>query len=221
MSLPPGPKTTVVRVAVTQAEPAWLNLHEAVDKTCALIEEAARDKADLVAFPELWIPGYPAWIWTRPVDFDLLNAYMKNSLVVDSDDMRKICKCAAQNSITVVMSFSENDNHSLYISQCTIGADGNIKMLRRKMKPTHMERTMFGDASGGSLNNVVQTPLARVGGLCCWEHIQPLLKYHTYHQREEIHVAAWPPLWPHSGGTDFWSMSKDGKMSQQMKISSI
>jgi nitrilase len=109
------------------------------------------------------------------------------------------------------MSFSENDHHSLYISQCTIDADGKIKMLRRKMKPTHMERTIFGDASGGSLTNVVQTPYARVGGLCCWEHIQPLLKYHTFHQREEIHVAAWPPLWPHSGGSDFWSMSKDGQ----------
>ena len=206
-----APKSAIVRVAVTQAEPAWLNLPEAVKKTCRLIAEAATNGASLITFPELWIPGYPAWIWTRPIDFDLLNAYMKNSLVVDSDEMATICRCAAQNNMTVVMSFSENDHHSLYISQCTIGADGKIKMLRRKMKPTHMERTIFGEASGRSLTNVVQTPYARVGGLCCWEHIQPLLKYHTFHQREEIHVAAWPPLWPHGGGTDFWSMSKDGQ----------
>ena len=52
-----------VRVAVTQAEPAWLNLQDGVTKTCRLIAEAAQNGAQLVAFPECWIPGYPAWIW--------------------------------------------------------------------------------------------------------------------------------------------------------------
>lgn len=52
-----------VRVAVTQAEPVWFDLPGAVAKTCALIKEAADNKAQLVAFPEVWIPGYPNWIW--------------------------------------------------------------------------------------------------------------------------------------------------------------
>lgn len=52
-----------VRVAATQAEPVWFDLQGAVDKTCKLIEEAASNKADLVGFPEVWIPGYPCWIW--------------------------------------------------------------------------------------------------------------------------------------------------------------
>lgn len=55
--------TLTVRVAVTQAEPEWLDLAESVTKTCQLIEEAAKGGALLVAFPECWIPGYPAWIW--------------------------------------------------------------------------------------------------------------------------------------------------------------
>ena len=54
---------TTVRVAVTQAEPEWLDLSKSVTKTCKLIEEAAEGGAQLVAFPECWIPGYPAWIW--------------------------------------------------------------------------------------------------------------------------------------------------------------
>lgn len=53
----------VVRVAVTQAEPAWVDLNGAVLKTCQLIKEAAAGGAELVAFPEAWIPGYPCWIW--------------------------------------------------------------------------------------------------------------------------------------------------------------
>jgi nitrilase len=137
--------------------------------------------------------------------------YVKNSLVVDSAEMEKIRECAAQNKIIVSLGFSENDGNSLYIAQCTIGADGEIKMKRRKIKPTHMERTIFGDGSGSSLVNVVSTKIGRIGALSCWEHIQPLLKYQTISQREEIHAAAWPSLTPHSGGPDFWSMSAEGE----------
>lgn len=55
-----------VRVAVTQAEPAWLDLAASVEKTCRLIDEAASNDAELVAFPECFIPGYPTYIWCVP-----------------------------------------------------------------------------------------------------------------------------------------------------------
>lgn len=55
--------TRIVRVAVTQQEPVWLDLAGAVQKTIDLIKEAAAEKAQLIAFPECWIPGYPVWIW--------------------------------------------------------------------------------------------------------------------------------------------------------------
>lgn len=86
-------------------------------------------------------------------------------------------------------------------------------MKRRKFKPTHMERTVYGDAGGSSLNNVNAVEgVGRVGALSCWEHTQPLLKYHTISLREEIHVAAWPPLHPHSDGNEgLFSMTADGE----------
>ena len=85
-------------------------------------------------------------------------------------------------------------------------------MTRRKMKPTHMERTIFGDASGDCLAKIVNLPeVGKVGGLSCWEHIQPLLKYYTFSQGEQIHVAAWPPLDPFiDGSPGFYSMSVEG-----------
>jgi nitrilase len=61
MSSLPSPET--LRIAVTQAEPAWLDLDASVQKTCSLVEEAASNGAKLISFPECWIPGYPAWIW--------------------------------------------------------------------------------------------------------------------------------------------------------------
>lgn len=207
-----GSKESKVRVAVIQHEPAWLDLEAGVQKTIKIMKEAASAGAKLVAFSECWIPGYPAWIWTRPVDFDLGVKYVKNSLALDSTEMQRICAAAAELKINVSLGFSERDGNSVYIAQALIDENGKIAMNRRKMKPTHMERTVFGDSSGECLAKVVALPDAgRVGGLSCWEHIQPLLKYYTFTQNEEIHVAAWPPLDDFvNGSPGFWSMSVEG-----------
>ncbi|KAF7532285.1 hypothetical protein G7054_g8115 [Neopestalotiopsis clavispora] len=205
---------TSVKVAVTQAEPVWLDLDATVEKTCLLISEAAKNGAELIAFPECWIPGYPAWIWTRPVDPELTSLYIRNSLKVDSPQMRQIQDCAAQNKIVVVLGFTENRHHSLYISQSIIDADGKILVTRSKIKATHMERTIFGDASVECLDGVADTQAGRVGALSCWEHAQPLLKYHMYSQREQIHVAGWPPLYAATEGDKAqWSMTSEGAQS--------
>ncbi|EMC92382.1 hypothetical protein BAUCODRAFT_287107 [Baudoinia panamericana UAMH 10762] len=214
-----GAQFISIRVAVTQAEPVWLDLQATVEKTCKLITEAAEHGARLIAFPECWVPGYPCWIWLRALDFNLMTRYLKNSLKVDSSEMRRICQCAKDSNIAVILGFSENLNNSLWIAQATISAQGKLLMTRRKLKATHLERTVFGDASGASLHNVVELDLGqesqhtKVGALSCWEHIQPLLKYHTYLQGEEIHVAAWPPLDSHPGGDALWSMSSEGCQS--------
>lgn len=59
--------TSTIRVAVTQHEPVWLDLEGTVAKTIAIIKQAAQEGAKLVAFPECWIPGYPAWIWYETI----------------------------------------------------------------------------------------------------------------------------------------------------------
>ena len=190
-------KSSIVKVAVTQHEPVWFDLTATVDKTCKLIAEAAREDAKLVVFPEVWIPGYPAWIWCVFLfAFSVFVFFCHiHEVGYDSPEMARICTAARTARIAVVLGFSENDHNSLYIAQCIINASGTIVMKRRKIKPTHMERTVYGDGDGTSLNNVVEVEgIGRVGGLNCWEHMQPLLKYHTNSQHEEIHVAAWPPM---------------------------
>ncbi|KAJ9616398.1 hypothetical protein H2200_000116 [Cladophialophora chaetospira] len=201
---------STLRVAAAQYEPEWLDLQASVKKTCSIITEAASKGVKVLGFSEAFIPGYPAWIWHRPVDPVLSTKYIQNSLAVESPEMRTIQSCAKENNVVVALGFSENDNNSVYIAQAIIDSDGKLLMHRRKLKPTHMERTIFGDASGNSLLNVVSTKVGkRVGSLACWEHVQPLLKYHTATQREDIHVAGWPPLSPHAG-PELWSMSKEG-----------
>lgn len=187
-------------------------MEKTVAKTIAIIGEAAQAGAKLVAFPECWIPGYPAWIWSRPVDFDLGVKYVQNCLKVDSEEMKRIQAAAAEGQINVALGFSERDGESVYIAQALIDETGELKMTRRKMKPTHMERTIFGDASGQCLAPVVEIPeVGRVGSLSCWEHMQPLLKYYTFAQGEQIHVGAWPVLDGFiQGSPGFYSMSIEG-----------
>ena len=181
------------KVAVVQAAPVFLDLDATLEKGIALIEEAAQNGARLIGFPETWIPGYPWWIWLdSPIGgLRFVQQYHENSLRKDSLQLQKLCDAARDNGLFVVMGASERDGGSLYISQFFIDADGTLLDVRRKLKPTHVERTVFGDGHGNNLR-VFETDIGRVGGLCCWEHLQPLSKYAMYAQNEQVHIGAWP-----------------------------
>ena len=181
------------KVAVVQAAPVFLDLDATLDKGVALIEEAAENGARLIGFPETWIPGYPWWIWLEsPIGgLRFIQQYHENSLGKDSPQLQKLCDVARENNIFVVMGASERSGGSLYIAQFFIDPDGSLLNVRRKLKPTHVERTVFGDGHGNNLR-VFDTDLGRIGGLCCWEHLQPLSKYAMYAQNEQVHIGAWP-----------------------------
>lgn len=182
------------KAAISQAEPCWFDLEAGVKKTISLIEEAASNGASLLAFSEVWLPGYPGFVWTGTYveNQPLVLKYMKNSMTAYGPEMLRIRQAVAAAGIHVVLGFSERSASSLFLAQVMIGPDGNILLHRRKLKPTHLERTIFGDSTGDSLVNVVDTPLGKIGMLNCWEHLQPLLKFNTYAQGEQVHVASWP-----------------------------
>lgn len=220
-----------IRVAVTQAEPVYLDLAGSVKKACTLITEAAQNGAKLIAFSECWLPGYPAWIWARSVDFELQTRYIYNSLPVQSEAMELVKATAKECSIAVVLGFSEQSpSHSIYISQAIISPQGELLLNRRKIKPSHMERTVFGEGSGGDLKNVVEVDFGaehgkiKVGCFACWEHTQPLLKYHGISQGAAIHISMWPPIDPTTGvdHPGLWSMTAEGcqNLSQTYAIES-
>lgn len=181
------------KAAAVQAAPAWLDLDATTDKTIALIGEAAANGAELVAFAETWIPGYPyhAWLGSQAWAMQYVRAYAENSLAVDGPQAERIRAAAARHGVHVVLGYSERAGGSLYMGQMLIDRDGEVVAARRKLKPTHVERTVFGEGDGSDLA-VHQLDIGRVGALCCWEHLQPLTKYAMYAQDEQIHVGAWP-----------------------------
>ncbi len=188
------------KAAVVQAAPVFLQLDACLDKGIAYIEEAAGNGAKIIGFPETWIPGYPWWIWLdAPIDgLRFVQQYHENSLSRDSEALQRLCDAARDNEIVVVMGASERAGGSLYIAQFFIDADGTLLDVRRKLKPTHVERTVFGDGYGDNLK-VYETGLGRLGGLCCWEHLQPLSKYALYAQNEQLHVGCWPSFSLYTG----------------------
>ncbi|MGF1770169.1 carbon-nitrogen hydrolase family protein [Enterovibrio makurazakiensis] len=183
----------VFKVAAVQAAPSFLNLAEGIQRAEAYIASAASKGCKLVVFPETWLPGYPNHIWLGPVAWQMqfVGRYFDSSIEEGSEEDKAIAEAARQNNIQVSIGVSERDGGSLYISQWHYGEDGEIISRRRKLKPTHVERTVFGEGDGSDLS-VKETSIGRVGQLSCWEHLQPLSKYAMYAQNEQIHCAAWP-----------------------------
>ncbi|KAI6379382.1 hypothetical protein MCOR25_001971 [Pyricularia grisea] len=185
---------TKYKAAAVTSEPGWFDLEAGVQKTINFINEAGQAGAKLVAFPEVWIPGYPYWMWKVNYlqSLPMLKAYRENSLKVDSDEMRRIRRAARDNNIYVSLGFSEIDHATLYLAQVLIGPDGVVLNHRRKIKPTHVEKLVYGDGSGDSFMPVTQTTLGRVGQLNCWENMNPFLKSLSVASGVQVHVAAWP-----------------------------
>ena len=187
------PNSNFVKVAAVQSSPVFFDIHSCLDKAEGLIKDAKLKGCTLIAFGEAWFPGYPFHIWLGPPAWWLqyTDVYQANSLSLDSAEFERLCSLARESEIMICAGISERANSSLYLSQVLIDQSGELLNLRRKLKPTHVERSVFGEGYGIDLA-VVDTDIGRVGQLCCWEHLQPLSKYALYSQNEQIHISAWP-----------------------------
>ena len=183
----------MVKVAAVQAVPALLDIERAVEKTIALLDEAGAKGVQLIAFPETWISGYPWWIWlgTPAYAIHFSGDYVANAIEIGDQYDLRLQEAVKRNNLHAVIGVAEKSGGSLYMGQWHYGPDGEIISRRRKLKPTHVERSVFGEGDGSDLL-VNETSIGRVGALCCWEHMQPLTKYAMYSQNEEIHVGSWP-----------------------------
>lgn len=193
MAISPTDSPTAFRAAVVQAEAVPLDAAAGVDKTVGLMREAAGNGARLIAFPETWIPGYPWWVWldSPAAGMPFVGRYAGTSPRADGPEIERIAGVARELGLAVVMGFSERRGGSLYMAQAIIDDHGTVRQVRRKLKPTHAERTVFGEGDGSDLR-VHDFSLGRLGALNCWEHLQPLLRMSLFAQEEQVHVASWP-----------------------------
>lgn len=188
-------------VTAVQEPPVFLDLAQSVDKACALIEQAAKAGAQLIVFPETWLPGYPIWLDVAPSaglwDYEPATAVYRrlfeNSVELDSPAVVKLCQSAKAAKATVVMGMNERDGGTLYNTILYIGTDGTVQGIHRKLMPTYTEKLLWGLGDGSTLT-VIDTEIGRVGGLICWEHWMPLARQAMHAQQELIHIAQWPTV---------------------------
>jgi nitrilase len=185
------------RVAAVQAAPVYMDRDATAEKANRLIEEAARQGAEIVGFPECFIPGFPSWVYAASPNYDTVKAfkdYVENSVAVPSgitDDLQEI---ARRNKINIVMGMVERDptvESALYITQLFIGEEGLVLGKHRKIVPTYAEKLLFASGDGSTLS-VFKTKYGELGGLNCGEHFNPLARFALIAQNIKIHVASWP-----------------------------
>ena len=181
------------KVAAVQALPVFLDLDGTVEKAVALIDKARRQgrQADRLSgdldsrLPVVDLAGRAG------LGMQFVGRYFENSIEIGSDHDRALAEAAARNGMHVIVGVSERAGGSLYMGQWHYGPDGEIVNRCRNLKPTRVERTLFGEGDGSDIV-VHDTDTGRVGALCCWEQLQPLTKYAMYAQHEQIHIASWP-----------------------------
>lgn len=187
----------VFTAAVVQAAPVFFNKAQTVDKIQTLTSQAAKEKASLILFPEVFIPGYPRGlifgtsVGGRTAEGrEMFLRYWENSIQVPGPETELLGKSAKQAKAWLVVGVTEKDKISdtLYCTLLYFSPEGHLIHKHRKLKPTAAERIIWGEGDGSDLN-VLDTSLGKVGGLICWENYMPLARTALYQQGIEIYLA--------------------------------
>jgi len=186
------------KAAAVQTAPVFLDPAATVDKAASLIREAASNGAELVAFPVVFVAGYPYWSWIAdPVSgspwFEKL---ARASILIPGPEIDRICTAAREAGVHVVIGVNERSPVSLgtlYNTLVFIGPDGTILGKHRKLVPTWAEKLTWAHGDGSTLK-VYDTAIGPLGGLACGENTNTLARFSLLAQGELIHVASYIAL---------------------------
>ena len=187
-----------IRVAAVQAAPVFLDREGSVEKACRLIREAGAGGAQLVGFPEGFIPAHPVWYHFRPAtepeSHRLARELVKNAVEIPSAATEALCAAARAANCYMVIGVCEKRPGAmgtLYNTQLFIDAHGRIIGKHQKLMPTVGERLVHTGGFGDTLQTF-DTEFGRISGLICGENSNPLAIFALAAQGTCIHVASWP-----------------------------
>ena len=199
-----------IKLAAVQAAPVFFDKAASTDKACDWIAKAGKLGADVTAFGETWLPGYPFFIEAPLSDlwWEAAALYLENAVLLEGPEIARIRKAAKLAGTDVVIGIAELDpatKGSVYASLVFISKDGELLGRHRKIKPTHHERSVWADGDAKGLK-VHERPYGRLSGLNCWEHNIMLPGFSLICQGTQIHVAGWPGREPETAPSDpVWS----------------
>ena len=197
-----------VKVAVVQAGSVIMDKQGCIDKAAALLKEAGQNGAQLVVFPEAFIPCYPrgmgfgAVVGSRSLEGRKdYQRYWDNAIQVPSADTDALGAAVKEAGVYCVIGVIEKDQDTsegtVFCTALYFGPDGKLLGKHRKLKPTASERLIWGEGDGSTLQ-VIETPFGRLGSLICWENYMPLARAAMYAQGVQIYVA------PTADSRDTW-----------------
>ena len=209
-----------MRIAGVQAASAYLNRAATIKKVLAAMEEASRGGADLVAFPETYVPGYPWWVdiaedsavFDDPTHKAAFSQYLDNAVDVDGPEFAEVIAAARDLKLFAYVGVAERSTSggSVYCSLVAIDPTAGVVGVHRKLKPTFGERLVWADGDGHGLQ-VHEHNGWRVGGLNCWENWMPLARTSLYAQGAQLHIATWPGS-PHLTKDITRFIAREGRM---------
>jgi len=217
-----GDTYPTIRAAAVQAASVFLDRERSVAKACSLIREAGRGGAELIAFPEGFIPAHPIWFHAHPATGTISTALsvelFKNALEIPGPETAEIGRAAADAGAYVVMGACEKmpgTTGTLYNSQIFFGPDGALLGRRQKIMPTVGERLVHTGGAGDSLAGF-DTRFGPASALICGENSNPLAVFAMTAQYSRIHVMSWPNHFPFAGRPMRDRVSVDSQAFAQM-----
>ncbi len=183
----------MIRAAAVQISPVLFSRDGTTEKVLQAIARAANAGAQLVVFPETFIPYYPYFSFVQPpalMGKEHMRLY-EEAVTIPGAVSDAVSQAARTYSVVVVLGVNERDQGSLYNTQLIFDADGTLLLKRRKITPTYHERMVWGQGDGAGLK-VVDTAVGKLGALACWEHYNPLARFALMAQHEQIHCAQFP-----------------------------
>lgn len=186
------------KVAAIQAAPVFLDTDGTVEEVVRLIGVAASNGARLVAFPEVFVAGYPYWSWIgNPVEgspwFEKL---ARSAIEIPGPEISKIAQAAARHEVNVVIGVNERNRYgigTIYNTLVTIADDGRILGRHRKLVPTWAEKLTWAPGDASALR-VHDTSIGPLGSLACGENTNTLARFALIAQGELVHVASYISL---------------------------
>jgi len=194
-----------VTVACVQAEPVIFDRDATVEKIAEIAAEAASQGAELVVFPEAFIPVYPSSRWAavlaagadgKPVFARLA----RESIELPSPAAERLGQIARDSNVWLAVGANELDRGTIHNALLLYDPDGGLALHHRKLMPTNHERLVWGLGTGEGLE-AIPTPLGQVGGLICWENLMPLARFALYECGVEVYLA------PTADDSDEWQES--------------
>ncbi len=189
-----------VKAAILQAAPVPLDISYGIERLVEFVADAADIGAEVAAFGETFLGGYPLWLDEAPgaAMWDHRGTQALHSILLDQalrkNDPRLVPlqTLVDKTGILVCVGGHERVRSSLTNTQY-IFRPGLLPVLHRKLVPTHGERMIWGRGDGSTLD-VHEAEWGNLGQLICWEHWMPLVRATMHHAGEAVHVAAWPTV---------------------------